>query len=381
MKQYENDQNNLQVKIDCITFERNKSVSDLGDQLKEANDRILHLEQDLQNAVHEANKLEMHYSDEMDRRDQLESTKRKEAENAINDLTERVNLLVNLTSSYVHGLFDHCHAQEKTLRAENFLPDRYKNHRKTGNTKSEIDFDETNETMPNLLQYHLGKGMDCNTINWESILQNEDDKRKSLVYLNNRIQINHDQFGNLISKLHRKYQSSTKWLEEKHLKDLQEERTISREKNQELVKFLEEKEEIIKDLICKVDDLKGEVDCQISFNQKLRLKDEESCSTMALLEKDKNSLLEEVSTIKSELSKLSDEVGKFRDENTKLRKDVDFRDETLLQLEGCLQKTTMLYNQKLKDEAHRLVTNGSVGIQVIPEVKHFQQQIDFLDFI
>ena len=58
--------------------------------------------------------------------------------------------------------------------------------------------------------------------------------------------------------------------------------------------------------------------------------------------------------------------------------DIQDRDETLLQLEALLQKTTDRFARKMEEERHRVETNKDVNIQAKPSVSDFQQQADFI---
>ena len=58
--------------------------------------------------------------------------------------------------------------------------------------------------------------------------------------------------------------------------------------------------------------------------------------------------------------------------------DIKLRDETLLQLESVLQRTTNRYAKMIEDDRQRLVTNVSIGIQEIPITFDFSQQVDFV---
>ena len=54
------------------------------------------------------------------------------------------------------------------------------------------------------------------------------------------------------------------------------------------------------------------------------------------------------------------------------------RDETLVQLEGFLQKTAERFAKRVEEERARLDTNINISIQAEPETNDFQQQVHFV---
>lgn len=54
------------------------------------------------------------------------------------------------------------------------------------------------------------------------------------------------------------------------------------------------------------------------------------------------------------------------------------RDETLVQLEGLLQKTAKRFSKRVEEESARLDSNVNISIQAEPETNDFQQQVHFV---
>ena len=150
---------------------------------------------------------------------QINEEKRITEENMIkNGLTDRVGFFMTLTSSYIQGLYEQCLAQEELILIEDSSLPAYTTQKIGNRTKS------------NLIIERLENKIESIHIDWEGILQNDDDRRKVFGNLNNRSQINMSHIDYLIKRIHSKNSSETTRIQKGHENELVE--IFSRHRNE-----------------------------------------------------------------------------------------------------------------------------------------------------
>ncbi len=202
-------QTELQATID----HRERSITELKDMVTKANQKIYELEEDIRKNTKEHKEYRIEVDKEMKRR-QREEDVRAEKDLALkNTMSDRITFLSTMTSSYVQGLYEQCLAQEELILLEDSsssLPNP-----KTSKMSSHKNFSkgETKETKLEIIMERLEKKVDSIHIDWEGMLEHDDDRRKIFGNLNNRSQINLSHIDDLIKKIRVKNQSDIERLE------------------------------------------------------------------------------------------------------------------------------------------------------------------------
>ena len=197
---------------------RERSISELETTLKNANKKI-HQQQE---AMTEEKLRGEEYRFQMEKElhvQRINEEKRIIEENMIkNGLTDRVGFFMTLTSSYIQGLYEQCLAQEELILIEDSSLPAYTTQKIGNRTKS------------NLIIERLENKIESIHIDWEGILQNDDDRRKVFGNLNNRSQINMSHIDYLIKRIHSKNSSETTRIQKGHENELVE--IFSRHRNE-----------------------------------------------------------------------------------------------------------------------------------------------------
>ena len=185
----------LEQKLAQTIEERNTTVSDLERQLEDAKREIAILKDSLSKEKQEANAFREETKVEVQKCQSIEHDRAAKDLAANEELTQKVNVLTNLSASYIQGLYDQCLEQEQILLLEGALPSV---HGTKKNTKSDI------ESLRHI-EEKLKQKKDSIHINWEMMLKDESVRRIIFGNLNNRTQMNLGHIDKLIQKLHAKY--------------------------------------------------------------------------------------------------------------------------------------------------------------------------------
>jgi len=378
IKQSEHDIRTLQMQLSTAIKEKRDIVEDLEAKIKDTNLLVSTLEQDLEKKVAEAMDLEIRHNKELERIHQAEYQRAAADKDTIDMMRNKVEALTNLTASYAQGLYDHCLAQEKMLKLENALPDLIQHHRPLQKRNKSEQGDDRQESALNIILGRLRDRVESTQIPWESLLENETDRRKVLVNLSNRVQINQEHYDNMVRSLHKKYQHEMSQSKKELMKTIEMDKEQYTEKIKELESVVQNQRYNIQNLERISNDLRHSLENSRLSNEELKARCEQKSIYVKSLEKDVNELRTQVSCKEKKISDLSNELSKYKEENSQYQVDIQVQNETLLHLESCLQKTTHRYRERLEQEERRLATNINVGVQVKPSVCHAQQQIDFV---
>ncbi len=209
-------QDELKATLQC----RDTSISELNRMNSEANEKIIALEKalDQEKALFHKYRSDMKKEIEMN---QIKEENRKAQDETIkNELHERIDFFMIITSSYIQGLYDQCLAQEQLMLVEDptFRPATSR-QLKGGNTKN-----------LNLILEQLNNKIESVHINWEGLLQNDDERRVIFGNLNNRSQLNLSYIDDLIKRIHIKYTSEVARIESDHGSSLDQ--LLSKYKNE-----------------------------------------------------------------------------------------------------------------------------------------------------
>lgn len=221
IQQVKNESIAIQDELKAILQRRDTSISELKTMNSEANEKIITLEKALvqEKALFHEYRSDTKKEIEMN---QIKEENRKAQDEAIkNELHQRIDFFMIITSSYIQGLYDQCLAQEQLMLVEDptFRPAISRQRLKGGNTKN-----------LNLILEQLNNKIESIHINWEGMLQNDDDRRVIFGNLNNRSQLNLSYIDDLIKKIHIKYTSEVARIESDHGSSLDQ--LVSRHRNE-----------------------------------------------------------------------------------------------------------------------------------------------------
>lgn len=374
IKQNEHEIQKLQMQLSKVMKERQDTVRELEDQIK----NVSNLKRELQEKVAEIEDVKIRNKEALERNYQAECQRAATDKGIIDKMRHKVGVLTTLAASYAQGLYDHCLAQEKMLKLENALPSRIQSHRphlKNGEGGPE---NHRHESSLDLILHRLKEGVESTLIPWELLLEDETDRRKVLVNLNNRVQINQQHYDDMVRNLHKKYQRESNNLRKDFTRRIEMDKDQYLEKIQELTKKVQYQDSRIQSLERSSIDLNDGLEKARLSNDELKSSCEQKDICIESLQKDLQELRMQLAYKEANISDLSENLSKCQEENSQYQSEIQSRNETLFQLETCLQKTTQRYRERLEQEERRLATNVNVGVQMKPSVCHAQQQIDFV---
>jgi hypothetical protein len=152
-------------------------------------------------------------------------------------ITDKLNVLDSLTSSYIRGLYDHCLAQDEILDIES-------KERKTKNPSK-------NGIQSNKLSYvfeRLENKSESMHIDWDEILGNENDRRQIYGKLNNRAERNLSDISKLINRMRSRHGAIMKKSQDKCDQKLLNQRSSYESHLTGLRKSVQEKETALSEI-------------------------------------------------------------------------------------------------------------------------------------
>jgi chromosome segregation ATPase len=358
--------------------ERHDTVQELDDRIKNTNLRVSNLEEELLEKASQVEDMKIRNQEELERNHQAECQRAATDKGIIEKMKNKVEALTTLTVSYAQGLYDQCLAQEKMLKLENSLPSRMQHHRARLKRIGERQEDDRHESSLDLILRRLTESVESTKISWDRLLENETDRRQVLVNLNNRVQINQQHYDDMFHKLHKKYQYESDQIKKQFMKTIEMDKEKYTKRIEELMNEVQNQDFSIQNLVRSSNDLNNNLENAKSSNEKLKASCEQKLVYIETLENELSELRTQISGKDQLISDLSKDLSKCQEENSQYKVEIQRHNETLFQLETCLQKTTQRYRERLEQEERRLATNVNVGIQVKPSVCHTQQQIEFV---
>ena len=197
---------NLKQKLATTVDERNATVGDLEQRLRRAEDQITTLKRGLKKEKEASESFRLQTRLELKKMQTIEQQRAQEDKTTNDNLTNKGNLLMNLTSSHIQGLYDQCLEQEHILRLECALPSSIS----TKKSSSSVS-----EALKNI-EDKLAQKVESIHLNWEALLEDECNRRVVFGNLNNRAMMNLGHIDRLIRRLHGKYENDLKRAEERN---------------------------------------------------------------------------------------------------------------------------------------------------------------------
>ena len=201
----------LEHRLENSIAERNATVEDLEQRLQGSESRVKHLQHLLTKEKEEAESYHLQMQLQLQKINTVEQERASRDKVRNDELTNMVNTLSNLTSSHIQGLYDQCLEQEHILRLEGALPS-------TGTTSqvavavavaTKKSISPGSEPMKHINE-KLAHKTESVHLNWETILEDESDRRAIFGNLNNRVQMNLGHLDRHIKRMHGKHSNAMK---------------------------------------------------------------------------------------------------------------------------------------------------------------------------
>lgn len=188
--------------------QRDKSISNLSSMNSSLKENIYQLEA----ALKDNKQLGKETNEQFEKR--FQELKAQEEQRAAREknveikLMERIDSLMNLTSSYIQSLYEQCLVQEDILMIEDpsLLPMAASHNVKMKSLQRQ------QPTLHMILE-RLVKKIDSNHIDWEGLLQKDEDRRIIFGNLNNRAELNTSHIDTVLKKNHAKHSFTIKQAE------------------------------------------------------------------------------------------------------------------------------------------------------------------------
>ena len=281
----------LEQKLAAIIEERSATIADLEGRLRKSEEKTKSLEEAVMKEKETFKSFRQESEIKCKNQQTLEEERAKMDRTENTDLKEKVDFLINLTSSYIQGLYEQCMEQEHILTLEDALPN---NISKSTKARSSHILDPLK-----LIEDKLSQKVESIHLNWEKLLEDESHRRVIFGNLNNRVQMNLGRIDMLIKRLHGKYGNDLKREEERHAKKLNDLKKLHSEKISHFESQMKKKVAELRNLSLHYSDTRNQLKASLDSGKSLT---EQNSNYKRIIQDHKRSLSEaKDSTAKADL--------------------------------------------------------------------------------
>ena len=203
------------------------TIATLDDQILKLNTMVKTQQNEIEFKRKEAEHFRLKIERTLQKYDEINRIK-KSRDISLMEKDKSLEVMANLSSSHIQGLYDYTMALEKIL--ENGGKD---------NVKPALKYTENNKNLSYILN-KLEKRLDSTDINWKNLLEDEGDRRHIFGNLNNRLHLNLFKLKKHIENLHRKHRLERNKILHESARKISEinvcnERTFSKQKSENIL--------------------------------------------------------------------------------------------------------------------------------------------------